>query len=131
VLVPGGTVALSLERQTVGRLGWLHELNATFFGGAGEAGDPLSADRLDSLLGEAGFDQLTRTEVDIPKPMAGPEALWNWLDLQGVPQALTALPPDRAAEFRREFFAGAERMHAEGGIVLNFAATLHRGANPA
>jgi SAM-dependent methyltransferase len=127
VLAPGGTVALSLERQTVGRLGWLHELNATFFGSGGEAADPLSADRLDTLLAEAGFDRLTRTEVDIPKPMAGPRVLWKWLELQGVPQALEALSPERAAEFRAAFFAGAEEMHAEGGIVLDFGATLHRG----
>jgi SAM-dependent methyltransferase len=127
VLAPGGTVALSLERHTVGRLGWLHELNAKFFGSAGEAADPLSADRLDALLTEAGFGALTRTDVDIPKPMAGPQALWNWLALQGVPQALEALPSERAAEFRRAFFAGAEEMHADGGIVLEFGATLHRG----
>ncbi|MGH3880504.1 MAG: class I SAM-dependent methyltransferase [Actinophytocola sp.] len=129
VLAPGGTVALSLERQTVGRLGWLHELNARFFGSPGETADALSADRLDTLLAEAGFDRLTRTEVDIPKPMADPRALWNWLALQGVPQALETLPPDRAAEFRRAFFAGAEEMHDEGGIVLDFGATLHRGVS--
>ncbi|HEV7652441.1 MAG TPA: methyltransferase domain-containing protein [Actinophytocola sp.] len=126
VLAPGGTVALSLERQTIGRLGWLHELNAEFFG-RGEAADPLDADRLDALLAAAGFERPARTEVDIPKPMAGPRALWNWLSLQGVPQALEALPPGRAADFRRAFFAGAEQMQAGGGIVLDFGATIHRG----
>jgi SAM-dependent methyltransferase len=137
VLAPGGTVALSVERQTVGRLGWLHELNADFFGGGngdsrdsgGAAADPLSADRLDALLTGAGFEGLTRTEVDIPKPIVDPRALWNWLALQGVPQALEALPTERAEEFRRAFFAGAEKMHAAGGIVLDFGATLHRGTS--
>jgi len=129
VLAPGGTIALSLERQSVGRLGWLHELNAEFFGRGGEAADPLAADRLDDLLTAAGFTGLTRKEVDIPKPVPGPRALWNWLALQGVPQALTALPPERAAQFRRAFFAGAEAMHADGGIVLDFGATLHCGVS--
>jgi SAM-dependent methyltransferase len=130
VLAPGGTVALSLERQTVGRLGWLHELNAEFFGRGGEAAGPLDADRLDALLAAAGFETPARAEVDVPKPIAGPRALWNWLALQGVPQALEALPPQRAAEFRRAFFAGAEAMHADGGIVLDFGATLHRAVHP-
>lgn len=166
VLTPGGTVALSLERQTVGRLGWLHELNAEYFGagqsdgapgdseqggdeqggdeqggagqgddeqrgdepGGGESGgaEPLSADRLDGLLAEAGFARVTRTEVDIPKPIASPDALWDWLALQGVPQALEAIPAERADAFRAAFFAGAQAMHADGGIVLDFGATLHR-----
>ena len=132
VLVPGGTVALSLERQTVGRLGWLDELNAEFFGPAVEAAaDPMDADRLDTLLVAAGFGQLNRVEVDIPKALPGPRALWSWLSLQGVPQALDALPARRAAQFRRAFLAGAEAMHADGGIVLDFGATLHSGVNGA
>lgn len=84
VLAPGGTVALSLERQTVGRLGWLHELNLEFFGGGGGA------------------------------------------EPQGVPDAVAALPTDRAVAFRERFFQGAQRMHDDGGIVLEFGATLHR-----
>ncbi|MCT2588261.1 hypothetical protein [Actinophytocola gossypii] len=42
-----------------------------------------------------------------------------------MPAVLAALPPARAEEFRAEFFAGAERMHAECGIELDFGATLH------
>jgi SAM-dependent methyltransferase len=129
VLTPGGTVALSLERQTVGRLGWLHELNAEYFGAGTGGGDPLSADRLDALLAAAGFEQVTHTEIDLPKPIASPDALWDWLALQGVPQALEAIPADRAEAFRAAFFAGAEAMHANGGIVLDFGATLHRAVS--
>lgn len=130
VLGPGGTVALSLERQTVGRLGWLHELNADYFGAGQGGGEPLAADRLDALLAEAGFERVTHTEIDLPKPVASPDALWDWLALQGVPQALEAIPADRAVAFRAAFFAGAEAMHANGGIVLDFGATLHRGVKP-
>jgi SAM-dependent methyltransferase len=124
VLAPGGTVALSLERQTVGRLEWLHELNKEFFGGGG-GGDPLTADRLNDLLVEAGFTIRETTSIDIPKPLADAAALWDWLALQGIPEVLAALPTARAVEFRERFFAGAERMHRDGGITLDFGATLH------
>jgi len=124
VLAVGGTVALSLERPTVGRMGWLHDLSAEFFGSG--SGDPLTADRLDELLESAGFALAYQESVDIEKRLPDPAALWNWLELQGVPDALATLPPDRAAEFRERFTSGAEQMHADGGIVLEFGATLHR-----
>jgi SAM-dependent methyltransferase len=128
VLAPGGTVAVSLERQTIGRLGWLHELNTRFFGGG--QGVPMTAARLDELLAGAGFVELTHVEVDSPKPVADPAELWKWLEAQGMPSALAALGPARAEEFRTEFFAGAERMHADGGIELEFGATLHVAKRP-
>ncbi|HWM07188.1 MAG TPA: methyltransferase domain-containing protein [Actinophytocola sp.] len=124
VLVPGGTVAISLERPTIGRLGWLHELNRRYFGG--QSGEALTADRLDELLTEAGFDRVTRTDLDIAKPVADPAALWDWLALQGVQQVLDGLPAGKADAFLDEFLAGAEHMHTHGGIVLEFGATLHR-----
>jgi SAM-dependent methyltransferase len=127
VLAPGGTLALSLERQEVGRLGWLDELSREFFGG-GSADDasPLTADQLDALIVDAGFSSPTRMEIDIPKPFPNPAALWDWLALQGVPEAVDALPTAKAVAFREGFFRGAEEMHRDGGIVLNFGATLHR-----
>jgi SAM-dependent methyltransferase len=129
VLAPGGTVALSLERQEVGRLDWLHELNQSFFGGGG-GGAPLAADQLDELLLSAGFTSPTRVMVDIPKQLPDPAALWDWLALQGVPDAVDALPTEQAVAFREQFFRGAEKMHRDGGIVLEFAATLHRATTP-
>jgi SAM-dependent methyltransferase len=129
VLAPGGTVALSVERQTVGRLEWLHELNREFFGGGG-GGDPLTADRMNELLVAAGFDLGRTVSVDIPKPLADPAALWDWLALQGVPDILEAIPTARAVEFRERFFTAAERMHRDGGIVLDFGATLHTASSP-
>jgi SAM-dependent methyltransferase len=127
VLAPGGTLALSLERQEVGRLGWLHELNLEFFGdGSADDGSPLTADQLDALIVDAGFSPPTRMEIDIPKPLPNPAALWDWLALQGVPEAVDALPTAKAVAFREGFFRGAEEMHRDGGIVLNFGATLHR-----
>lgn len=127
LLVPGGTVALSLERQEVGSLGWLRDLNREYFGGGGS---PMTADQLDTLLVSAGFASPTRVTVDIPKPLADPAALWDWLALQGVPAALDALPTDRAVSFREQFFRGAEKMHRNGGITLDFAATLHQAKTP-
>lgn len=131
VLAPGGMVALSLERQTVGRLGWLHDLSREYFGGGdGTADDPLSPDGLDELLIAAGFATPERTLVKIPKHLADPAALWDWLAVRGVPEALDALPTDDAVTFRERFFRGAEEMHKNGGITLEFAATLHTTTRP-
>jgi ubiquinone/menaquinone biosynthesis C-methylase UbiE len=128
VLAPGGTVAVSLERQTVGRLGWLHDLNKEFFGGGG--GSAMTAPQLDELLRAAGFTELSSVEIDIPKPLADPAALWDWLALQGVPEVLDSLPTERAVTFRERFFRAAEEMHHSGGIELEFGATLHRATKP-
>ena len=126
VLAPGGTVAVSVERQSVGRLAWLHELNAGFFGAGRAAREPLTDATVVTLLTEAGFTGPQRLPVEMPLPLAGPQALWDWLASQGVGAALRAMPAARAADFRERFFAGARRMHDEGGIALEFAATLHR-----
>ncbi|MFC3448899.1 class I SAM-dependent methyltransferase [Amycolatopsis speibonae] len=132
VLAPGGTVALSLERQSVGRLGWFQDLSIEFFapGGVSEPPPdqpgPLTHDRLDALLGEAGFEGVTRETVELPKPLSGPDALWDWMMPRGLAEMVPALPPERGEEFRRRFLEGARHMHEEGGIVLEFAATLHR-----
>ena len=129
VLAPGGTLALSLERQKVGQLGWLDDLSREFFGGGGGS-SPLTADQLDALIADAGFNPPTRLEIDIPKPFPSPAALWDWLALQGVPEAVDALPTAKAVAFREAFFRNAEDMHRDGGIVLNFGATLHRTTLP-
>jgi SAM-dependent methyltransferase len=128
VLAPGGVVALSLERQEIGRLAWLHDLNRAYFGGGG--GSPMTADQLDALLLSAGFTSPTRVTVDIPKRLADPAAMWDWLANQGVADAVNNLPTEKAVSFREHFFRGAEEMHRNGGIVLNFAATLHRATAP-
>jgi len=139
VLVPGGMLALSLERQSVGGLQWLHDLHADFFAASlaatasqGSTGDsaPLSADQLDGMLADAGLLELTRKSVTMPKSLSDPQALWDWLAIQGLAEAVAVLPRERAAEFRTRFFAGAEHMHATGGIVPEFAATLHRARVP-
>jgi SAM-dependent methyltransferase len=128
VLAPGGVLALSLERQTVGRLAWLHDLNREFFGGG--SGAAMTAEHLDALLAGAGFAAPVNVEVDIPKPLPDPAALWDWLAPRGVAEAVDALPTDRAVTFRERFFRGAEEMHRDGGIVLEFGATLHKATAP-
>lgn len=128
VLAPGGTIALSLERQTVGRMGWLHDLNREYFGGGD--GEAMTAPQLDELLVSAGFTEPTNVEIDIPKPLADAAALWDWLALQGVPEVLDTLPTERAVAFREHFFRAAEEMHHDGGIELPFGATLHRATRP-
>jgi ubiquinone/menaquinone biosynthesis C-methylase UbiE len=136
VLAPGGMIALSLEKQSVGRLRWLYELAAEFFGGNVPADDDeetgaMTAKQLDSLLAEAGFADVARQPVDMPVPMTDSSALWNWLTPRGLTEALQAMPDAKSEQFRERFLAGAERMHADGGIVLDFRATLHKATAPA
>ncbi|MEV6907663.1 methyltransferase domain-containing protein [Amycolatopsis sp. NPDC051071] len=132
VLAPGGTVALSLERQSVGRLAWFQDLSLEFFAPGvaaepqSEQSGPMTYDQLDALLAEAGFEDVVRETVEAPKPLSGPDALWDWLMPRGLAEMIPALPPERGEEFHRRFLAGARRMHEDGGIVLEFAATLHR-----
>lgn len=132
VLVPGGVVALSLETQSLGRLAWMQDLTAEFFpGGAGSAAQPspMTHDRLDALLAEAGFAELVREPIEMPQPIASPDALWEWLLPRGGADLLRAFG-ERGEEFHTRFLEGAQRMHDDGGIVLDFAATLHRGLKP-
>jgi SAM-dependent methyltransferase len=136
VLAPAGMIALSLERQTIGRLRWLHDLRTEFFAAPAEdtsatrPAGPMTEQQLDHLLVEAGFVDLTRKSVDLPAPMSDPSAFWEWLARQGLQDAVRTLPGNRRAEFRSRFFAEAERMHNNGGIVLDFGATLHRAHAP-
>jgi SAM-dependent methyltransferase len=188
VLAPAGLFALSLERQSVGRLHWLQELGAEFFARApqqpptadttaadttaadtptAEAADtpaadtptaeaagtptadtpnadtptaeattaaraagPLTDEDLTALLADAGFVNPARQFVEMPVSIADPATLWDWLIPRGLADALQRIPADRNAEFRRKFLAGAERMHADGGIVLDVRATLHRAHAP-
>ncbi|MGH3912424.1 MAG: class I SAM-dependent methyltransferase [Pseudonocardiaceae bacterium] len=147
VLAPAGLVALSLEKQSVGRLQWLHQLHAEFFQspdpadtavdeGTAEEGavdqdvDYLTDQKLDTLLAEGGFVNLMKKTVEMPLSLPDPQALWNWLVPQGLTEILRSIPDDRSAEFRRRFFLGAEHMHTHGGIVLEFSATLHLAHAP-
>jgi SAM-dependent methyltransferase len=110
VLAPGGTVALSLETQSISRL---------------------ACDRLDTLLAAAGFEPIVREPVDIPLQLADASALWDWLAPRGLADAVRTLPPDRAEAFHCRFLAAASTMDVNGAITLDFGATLHRATKPA
>jgi SAM-dependent methyltransferase len=137
VLVPAGMIALSLEKQSVGRLQWLHQLHAEFFQSPSPDGAAVDQDtgyltdrKLDTILGECGFVSLTKKSAEMPLPLSDPQALWNLMVPQGLTEMLQSMPDGRSAEFRRRFFAGAEHMHTHGGIVLEFGATLHLAHAP-
>ncbi|MCE7006434.1 methyltransferase domain-containing protein [Kibdelosporangium philippinense] len=129
VLAPGGMLALSLEKQTVGRLRWLFELAGEFFGAPVPSDDSpggMTSDQLNALIESAGFIDIATDSVEMPVPMEDPAALWDWLTPRGLTDAVAALPEDKAEQFRLRFIAGAEHMQANGGISLDFKATLHR-----
>jgi SAM-dependent methyltransferase len=131
VLAPGGTLAMSLEKQSVGNLLWLYELASEFFGVPVPSEDDeetgaLTATKFDALLTTAGFTELETRPVAMPVALADASALWNWLAPRGLGDAVRRLPDEQAEGFRDRFLAGAEKMNSEGGIVLNFRATLHK-----
>jgi SAM-dependent methyltransferase len=132
VLAPGGTLALSLETQSIERLRWLTELTAEFFPAAASESDrpPLADDRLGDLLTAAGFTDVTRDAVDLPLTFAAPSALWDWLAPRGLTEAVRLLPPDRAQAFHNRFLAAAQTTAVGGIVTIGFAATLHRARKP-
>ncbi|ALG14657.1 class I SAM-dependent methyltransferase [Kibdelosporangium phytohabitans] len=135
VLAPGGKLALSLEKQTVGRLRWLFELAGEFFGAPVPGDDEestgaMTGRQLDALIERAGFTDLATDTVEMPVPLADPAALWDWLTPRGLTDAVRALPAEQAEQFHVRFLAGAEHMQANGGISLDFRATLHVARRP-
>jgi hypothetical protein len=56
--------------------------------------------------------------------------VWDEFARLGIDEALGTLPADRAAAYRKRFSLGAEEMRDNGGIVLEFGATLHRATVP-
>lgn len=138
VLRPGGVFALSvpgpLPYRT--RWQWLVDLAQEFYPCTVRE-DPAGYVELDvdGLLATAGFVGSTRKAFEYPQPISDPAALWD-LFTSRLPTAVSAgwiewLPPDQAAEFRRRFLAGAEQMHASGGIALDRYVVLHRAQSPA
>jgi SAM-dependent methyltransferase len=138
VLRPGGVFALSTpgllpHRE---RWQWLVDLAQEFFSATvREDPDGPSDVDVDGLLAAAGFVGLTRKAFEHPEPISDPTALWD-LFTSRLPAAVAAgwiewLPPDQAAEFRRRFLAGAEQMHASGGIAFDRYMVLHRAQAPA
>ncbi|MBP2320280.1 ubiquinone/menaquinone biosynthesis C-methylase UbiE [Kibdelosporangium banguiense] len=135
VLVPGGTIALSLEKQSVGRLRWLYELAAEYFGTPvpsdnDEDNGAVSSAQLDALLQAADFTNLATIPVEMPVSLANPPALWDWLTPRGLAEAVNALPAEQAESFRNRFLTQAETMQSNDGIALDFRATLHKAQKP-
>lgn len=143
VLRPGGVFALSIPGTLPHRRRWqwLVDLAQEFFPSTARE-DPEREDPdghadvdVDGLLAAAGFVGSTRKAFEHPEPISDPAALWD-LFTSRLPTAVSAgwiewLPPDQAAEFRRRFLAGAEQMHASGGIAFDRYVVLHRAQAPA
>jgi SAM-dependent methyltransferase len=137
VLRPGGVLALSTPGPVPqrDRWQWLVDLAREFYPDVvRENPDGYVPVDVDGLLAAAGFVGLARKDFTVPQPVAGPMALWDLVSSR-LPTAVSAgwidlLPPDAAAEFRRRFLAGAERMHAGGGIALDRYIFLHRALAP-
>jgi len=138
VLRPGGVFALSLPGPLPHRerWQWLVELAQEFYPSiVREDPDGPAEVNVDELLAAAGFVGSTLKTFEYPQPISDPAALWD-LFTSRLPTAVSAgwiewLPPDQAAEFHRRFLAGAEQMHASGGIAFDRYMLLHRAQTPA
>ena len=137
VLTPGGVFALSMPGSFPPRRRWqwFVDLYDEFYPSTVHEDADGHADMdVDGLLVAAGFVGLTRKTFEYPEPISSPAALWD-LFASRLPTAVAAgwmewLPPDRAAEFRRRFLAGAEQMHVSGGIAKDRYVFLHRAQTP-
>jgi len=138
VLIPGGTFALSTPGPLPHRerWQWLVELAQEFYPATvrEDPDGPAEID-VDGLLAVAGFVDRTCKTFEYPQPILDAAALWE-LFTSRLPTAVSAgwierLPLDQADEFRRRFFAGAEQMHANGGIAMDRYVFLHRAQAPA
>ncbi|HSL09244.1 MAG TPA: class I SAM-dependent methyltransferase [Pseudonocardiaceae bacterium] len=140
VLKPGGAFALSLPGPLPyrRRWQWLVDLAQECYPSTvrEDPDGPVDVDvDVYGLLAAAGFVGSTRNAFEYPQPVSDPAALWD-LFTSRLPTAVSAgwiewLPPDQAAEFRRRFLAGAEQMHANGGIAMDRYMILHRAQAPA
>jgi SAM-dependent methyltransferase len=133
VLRPGGMIALSVPGPMPhrDRWQWLVDLAMEFYPTAvrDDASDPAPAD-IPDLLTSSGFVAAARKEVVFPAPVRDAAAFWDLFNSQ-LPTAISAgwidrLPPPAFAEFHRRFLAGAEQMHASGGISFDRHLVLHR-----
>jgi hypothetical protein len=85
--------------------------------------------------GARQFTGQERRDFHLPVPIAGPSALWELfaarLPMAESTGAVERLPRDRAEDFRGRFLAGAEVMHADGGIAMDRHMIMHRAVKPA
>jgi SAM-dependent methyltransferase len=133
VLRPGGVIALSIPGPLPHRerWAWLVELAGEFYPDAvPEQPAPPAPVDVAGLLASAGFTRPEQRAFTHPEPVADAASLWELFSSR-LPTAVSAgwidwLPPDRAADFRRRFLLGAERMHATGGIAFDRYLLLHR-----
>jgi SAM-dependent methyltransferase len=137
VLRPGGVVAVSVPGPLPHRerWQWLVDLAGEFYPTSVRE-DPPAKTTVDIpvLLAATGFRQQEQRDFHLPVPVAGPAALWE-VFASRLPTAMSAgwvdrLDPDRAADFRRRFLAGAEDMHRNGGITMDRYMIMHRATVP-
>jgi ubiquinone/menaquinone biosynthesis C-methylase UbiE len=131
VLVPNGTFALSLAGPVHDRWQWLIQLAAEF-----EQHPPPNTaitpkcEYVSTLLTEAGFVEPTCELTQVIHQVPDPSALWDQFMCEGLAEWVTSLPTERATEFRNRVIAGAEHMHANGGITRCPTAILYRAQRP-
>lgn len=81
---------------------------------------------LPDLCAEAGFVDMEQRSARASFAMRDPQHHWDWNMSHGFRGLVEFLGPELAEEFRTRMFAGLERVHADGGIVINAAVAFNR-----
>lgn len=81
---------------------------------------------LPDLCTEAGFVDMEQRSARASFAMRDPLHYWDWSMSHGFRGFVESLGPELAEEFRARMFAGLERLHVDGGIVVNAAVAFNR-----
>jgi SAM-dependent methyltransferase len=128
MLAPAGVFALSVERQSVGRLGWLHALNAEFFAGAPADTAPPDTAPPDSVSTDTALSDTAPPDTalsDTPASAAGsggPLPTRDELTLAWGDVVLAALPQRAKVRFGAGHFVGVD----DAWATFALPNTVHR-----
>jgi SAM-dependent methyltransferase len=126
VLVPGGTLGLSVPRPAPGSSRWAFMW--PLIGEYAEHLDPAhrhlgGEPDLPALLADAGFADVERWTAQVHLPVADVATFWRWVDSHGLRAYFEALPPGPRAELRGRM---DEAVRAMDQIVIDWGATFWR-----
>jgi len=132
-LRPGGRIALTVPggpRPTVDRWEPFHRIVGEFVARADAARLPGHQLDVAAALAEAGFTGYRAEAVAVHLPVSDPSTCWDFHMSHGFAGVVHALAPADRAEFRARAMADLERMHDDGGIVVDSSARVHLASAP-
>jgi SAM-dependent methyltransferase len=133
-LRPGGRIALTVPggpRPVPDRWEPFHRIVGEFVARADPARLPGHQLDVEVALAGAGFTGYRTGTIAVHLPVSDPATCWEFHMSHGFAGVVHALAPADRVEFHARAMADLERMHDEGGIVVDSSAVVHlaiRGA---